>query len=110
MTVNVLPAIVSVPAREVDPLLAATVKPTLAEPVPLAPEVTAIHAALLVAVHAQPAGEVRATVPLPPLAPKLCAVGAIVPLHAPACVTLIHWPPMMNQPVRLSGPVLGSTV
>jgi hypothetical protein len=110
VTVKVLPAIVRVPVRELDPVLASTVKPTLAEPVPLAPVVTEIHAALLAAAHAQPAGEVSATMPLPPLAPKLCDVGEIALLQGPACVTVIHWPPITIEPVRLSAPVLGSTV
>jgi hypothetical protein len=90
VTVNVLPPIVRVPVRELDVVLAATVKPMLPEPLPLAPDVTVIHEALLTAVHAQPAGEVSATVALPPFAPKLCEVGEIALLQVPGCVTVIH--------------------
>ncbi len=53
-TVNVRPAIVSVPVRVELPVLGATLKLTFPFPLPLAPEVTVIHDALLVAVHAQP--------------------------------------------------------
>ena len=44
--------------------LAATLYETVPLPLPLAPAVTVIHAALLVAVHAQPAPAVTVTVPL----------------------------------------------
>jgi hypothetical protein len=57
--VNVFPAIVRVPVRA-GPTLAATVKATLAEPVPLPPAVIVIHASLLTAVQAQPAPVVTA--------------------------------------------------
>jgi hypothetical protein len=49
-TVNVEPAIVSVPIRA-PPVLAATVNETLPLPVPLAPLVTVIQFTLLVVVH-----------------------------------------------------------
>jgi len=52
-TVNVWPAIVSVPVRAL-PVFAATLNETLPSPVPLAPEVIVSHAALLVAVQLQP--------------------------------------------------------
>jgi hypothetical protein len=64
--VNVLPAIVSVPVRELVVVFAATVYPTFPEPVPLAPDVIEIQSALLAALHAHPDGIVTATVPLPP--------------------------------------------
>jgi hypothetical protein len=50
-------------------VLAATLKATGPFPVPFAPEVMAIHDSLLVAVHAQPALAVTATVPLVAPAP-----------------------------------------
>jgi hypothetical protein len=106
--VNGLPAIVIVPVRELDVVFWATVNATLAAPLPLAPEVIEIHDAPLVAVHAQPAGDVRAMLPLPPFALKLCDVGEIELLHPPACVTVIHWPASRSEPVRLFAPVLGS--
>jgi hypothetical protein len=57
---------VSVPLRA-DPVLAATVYPTLPLPVPAVPDVTVIHDALLDAVHAQLAAVVTFTAgPAPP--------------------------------------------
>ena len=44
---NVWPAMVIVPVRWFEPVLAATVKPTVPLPVPGAPEVMLIHEALL---------------------------------------------------------------
>jgi hypothetical protein len=68
VTVNVAPAIVSVPVRPVVPVLAATLKPTVPDPDPDAPPVTVIHAALLTALHAQPAPAVTVLLPVPPAA------------------------------------------
>jgi hypothetical protein len=50
--VKVCPAIVSVPVRLAPPFDATRIR-TVPDPVPLAPELIVIHAALLVAVHAQ---------------------------------------------------------
>ena len=70
VTVNVCPAIVIVPVREL-PVLAATVKATAPLPEPLSlPGKIVIQTALLAAVHAQPCGALTPTAPLPPLAPK----------------------------------------
>jgi hypothetical protein len=68
LTVNVWPAIVSVPVRDA-PVFAPTVKPTGPLPVPDAPELTTIHDAFDVAVHAQPAAAVTVADPVPPAAP-----------------------------------------
>ena len=68
LTVNVWPAIVSVPVRD-GPVFAATVKPTGPLPVPDAPEVTTIHDAFEVAVHVQLAAAVTIADPVPPAAP-----------------------------------------
>jgi hypothetical protein len=46
-------------------------------PVPLLPDVIVIHAALLTAVHAQPAPTVTDTLPGPPLDEKVWLVGLI---------------------------------
>ena len=43
VTVKVSPAIFIVPVLDVDPVLAATVKPTVPLPLPVAPEVILIH-------------------------------------------------------------------
>ena len=60
VTVNVCPAMVSVPLR-CAPVFAAAVYETLPLPVPLAPFVIESHDALLVAVQAQPAAAVTVT-------------------------------------------------
>jgi len=69
-------AIVAVPVRAA-PVFATTLKPTGPFPVPLAPDVMAIHESLLVAVHAQPAPAVTVTVPVEAAAPTLWLGGAI---------------------------------
>jgi hypothetical protein len=61
LTVNVCPAMVTVPARAA-PLLAAMFIPTEPFPVPAAPDVTVIHGAPLAAVHVQAAVVVTVTV------------------------------------------------
>jgi hypothetical protein len=68
VTVNVEPAMVSVPVRLVVPVLAATLNVTGPDPEPEAPEVTVIHVALLAAVHRQPAATVTVLLPVPPAA------------------------------------------
>ena len=65
MTVNVAPAIVSVPVRLDATVFAATLKPTVPLPDPVAPLVTVIHAALLAAVHAQPVATLTLLLPVP---------------------------------------------
>jgi hypothetical protein len=78
VTVNVWPAIVSVPFRTA-PVLAATLKFTFPGPVPLAPEVTVIHVAVLDADHAHPdVVDTLTRVPAPPAAPIDWLVGLIV--------------------------------
>lgn len=54
----------TVPERVVVALFAATDRFTLPVPLPVTPAVTVIHAALLVAVQAQPAGAVTVTDPV----------------------------------------------
>ena len=73
---NVWPPIVRVADRAV-PLLAPVVQLTVPLPLPLAPEVMVSQGALLVAVHAQPAAAVTATLPVAPEAGALALVGAI---------------------------------
>jgi hypothetical protein len=73
-------------------------------PVPLAPDVIVIHAALLVAVHPQlVAAAVTPTVPVPAAAPGAALVADREKVHvtgAPACVTVYVWPAMVSVPVR----------
>jgi hypothetical protein len=68
VTVNVAPAIVSVPLRLVVAVFAATLKPVLPEPDPEAPLVIVIQEALLVDVQPQPEPAVTPVAPVPPAA------------------------------------------
>jgi len=65
VTVNVAPAIVSVPVRLDATVFAATLKPTVPLPEPVAPLVNVIQAALLAAVHAHPVATVTVLLPVP---------------------------------------------
>jgi hypothetical protein len=77
-TVCVCPSITTVPLRA-PALLPAMLKPTLPEPVPLAPDVTVIHESLLVAVQAQWLAVVTAIgVAAPPALPTDWFGGAMV--------------------------------
>jgi hypothetical protein len=76
--VTVCPAIVSVPVRADVPVFAVVLYVTVPLPVPLAPAVTVIQVALLVAVHVQPVCVVTLTVELPPAAGSASVVGATV--------------------------------
>jgi hypothetical protein len=118
--VNVCPAIVSVPLRAA-PVFDAALNETEPLPVPLAPPVTAIQAALDAAVHAQLAPAVTATVPLPPVESTFWLDGEIEKLHAggggggggggepAACDTVSVWPAIVSVPLRASA-VFAATV
>ena len=84
-------------------------KPTEPLPAPLAPEVMVSHAALLDAVHAQPAPAVTETAdPLPPAAPIDWLVGAIENVQgggAAACSTEKVCPAIVRLPVRAAPPL-----
>jgi hypothetical protein len=75
VTVWVLPATVSVPVRAVVSGLAATVKLTVFVPEPLAPELTTIQGALLLAVQEHDAPVATLTLPAPPAAVNVCTAG-----------------------------------
>jgi hypothetical protein len=62
-------------------------------PVPLLPDVIAIHAALLVAVHPQPLPFVTFTLPVPPPAVKFWLVGLIVGVQTGGAGLLRMMPP-----------------
>ena len=64
VTVNVWPAMVSVPVREPAPVLAPTLYVTVPSPVPFEPAVTDSHAVFVVAVHVHPALAVTLTLPV----------------------------------------------
>jgi hypothetical protein len=88
-TVNVRPAIVSVPVRASVLVLGATVKLAESLPEPVAPAVTVIHVALLTAVQVQPAVVVTVVDPLPPAAGTDWLEGEIEYVQAAAaCVTV----------------------
>jgi hypothetical protein len=76
VTVTVRPATVSVPVRDV--VVAATVKVTAPIPDPLAPAVTVIQPALLVAVHEQLVPEVTESVKVFPVEGAETLVGVTV--------------------------------
>ena len=68
---------VMVPVRAA-PVFAATLNATVPLPLPLAPAVTVIHAALPLAVQLHPSPAVTATVPVSPGAASDASGGAIV--------------------------------
>jgi len=112
VTVNVLPAIVSVPVREVEPVLAPTLYVTVPLPVPLAPAVTLSQPALVVAVQTHPALAVTVTVPV--VATEVVRfddTGEIENEHgAPAWLTVNVCPAMVTVPVRDPVPVFAATL
>jgi hypothetical protein len=71
-------------------------------PLPDAPAVTVIQAALLTAVQLQPVPAVTVTVPVAAVAVvRFDELGESVNVHgAPACVTEKVWPPIVTVPVR----------
>src|SRR5258706_527691 len=70
VTVNVCPAIVSVPVSPLALLLELTENETVPLPVPDAPDVTDTKPELLTAVQPQPDGAVTFTLPVPPPEPN----------------------------------------
>ena len=79
-TVNVLPAINSMPLRAA-PVLAATAKDTEPSPLPVRPLEIVIHGTSEVAVHAQPDPAVTDTEPLSPDACAFAFEGAMEYTH-----------------------------
>jgi hypothetical protein len=110
VTVNVLPPIVSVPVRCVVTVFTATSNVTEPFPLPLAPAVTVIHAALLVAVQAHPVAAVTVTAaPVAPVAATFDeAAESVGAQGAAACVTPNVLPPIVSVAVR--GVVAGFAV
>jgi hypothetical protein len=100
---------VSVPVRAA-PVLAATLKVVVPLPVPVAPDATLIHGALLAAVQAHPAPTATATeLPEAPEAPTDSVVGSIETEHPEAWATVKIAPVTVIVPFR-AGPVLAATV
>ena len=96
------PATVIVPDRST-PVLAATVKPIDASPVPDA-ALNVIHGTPLDAVHAQPLCDpLIEIVPVPPLDVNDCVATFTVNVHgagAPLCVTVKVCPAIVTVPLR----------
>jgi len=113
LTVKVWPPAVMVPVRGVVVVFAATVNVTVPLPEPLAPPVTVIQLALLVAVQAHPVSAVIEMEPVPPAAGTDWEVGESAyeqEVVAAACVTEMVWPAIMIVPVRCVVAVLGATL
>lgn len=110
--VNVCPAIVIVPVRDVVAVFAATLKFTEPPPLPLDPDVIVSQASFETAVQLQPVPELTVTVPV--AAAELARfdeVGEIVNMQGePACVTVNVWPAIVRVPVRDVAPVLAPTL
>jgi hypothetical protein len=100
VTVTVCPATLTVPVRELVLEFAAIVSVTDPFPLPDA-GLTVIHAALLDAVQAQPAGAVTLTLDVPAPAATDSVVGDAENVQAtPACVTVTVCPATVAVPVR----------
>ena len=108
VTVNVWPAMVSVPVRAA-PVLAATLNATVPGPLPLAPLVTVIQLALDVADQLQLAPALTPTLLATPAAATAKLFDAIAYVHGAAWVTVNVWPAMVSVPVR-AAPVLAATL
>ena len=110
MTLKWIPATVSVPVRG-GPVVEVTVNPTVAEPFPLALDVTEIQLASDVAVHVQSGLEAcTSTLPVPPDCGSDVALLDNSYLHSPAaCVTGALCPFTITPPVRVAGSAFGPT-
>jgi hypothetical protein len=108
LTVNVRPAIVSVPERP-GPVVAAALNVKLPFPVALAADVIVSHAAWLVAVQAHPAPALTATEPLPPDGAMFCESGDIVNAHPSPWEIVTVLPATVAVPDR-DGPLVGAAV
>jgi hypothetical protein len=110
MTVNVWPAIVSVPVRA-GPEFAATLNETTPLPPPdAAPEIVIQSGLFDEAVHVQPAPAVIATDPVAPGESTFCDVGLMLNAHGAAWLTVKVWPAIVSVPVRAAAPVLAATL
>jgi len=84
------------------PVLGATLNPTEALPVPVAPEVTVIHGEVVSAVHEHVAPAEMVMAPAPPAAVADWPRGAIAYVHGvpPACATVNNKPAIVMVPER----------
>ncbi len=111
VTLNVIPAIVRLPDRELDDVLATTVYPTVPFPVPEAPDRIDIQDELLVAVHAaSPGVAVTETVAFPPELAGVADGGfKLKDAEEPDCVMLNVWPAIVSEPDREFDEVFAAT-
>lgn len=110
VTVNTLPAIVTVPVRDTVPVFAATRTDTLPLPLPEAPAVTVIHEALLSADHVHEVLAVTPTVNVPPPEPADWLAGEMLKVQPGAAwVTVNVFPPAVILPVRVP-PLFATTL
>jgi hypothetical protein len=114
LTVNVWPATVSVPARDVGSVLAATENCTVPLPVPDAPAVTDSQETLAVADHVQLVPAVTSTEPVELDAPADCEVADKEYVHGvddtPDWLTVNVWPAIVAVPVRAADDPFAATV
>ena len=114
LTVNVWPATVSVPARGVGSVLAATENCTVPLPVPDAPAVIDSHETLAVADHAQPCSVVTFTEPVVLDAPTDCELADREYVHGvddtPDWLTVNVWPAIVAVPVRAADDPFAATL
>jgi hypothetical protein len=106
VTVNICPAIVSVPVRD-GPVVGATFTPTLPVPVP-AGDVRVSQSSLLDAVHGHPVLVVTVTCCEPPAGDTANVEGEIVYTQPSDCVMLKWKPAIVRVPAR-GGPVVDAT-
>lgn len=104
LTVTVWPAMVTVPVRDSDEMLAPAVTLAVPLPVPVAPADTRSHSVEADDVHVQPVPVVTATANVSPAAGEVRVVGAteyVQPVTG-VCVTVSARPPMNRDPVRVN--------
>lgn len=112
VTVNVFPAIVSVPVRDAPLLFVATTNVTVALPRPGPALMIATQATLLAASHGQLASAVTLLLPNPPsdVNDRLEGEIDVVQVDTADCVTVNVVAAIVRVPVRAVVPVLGATV
>jgi hypothetical protein len=104
VTTKLLPAMVSVAVLDALVELAAAVKRTMPNPLPVAPSVIVTHGAPLDDVQLQVVAVLTVTVLVPPLAVIDRLVGVMLKEQVPAasCVTVNGWPATVSVPVRVA--------
>jgi hypothetical protein len=112
VTEKVCPAIVTVPVRCEVLVFAATLTATMRLPVPVEPDVTLSHDALLVVLQVQRLVVVTVTFVVSPAAGDVLLTGLIEYAQAgvPGCVTVNACPAIVTDPVRWVVPVFAATV